>query len=56
MKKDLLTLLLDGMQREIAELKGRVDVLEMALDEAVNGDAADPDQPASYMDGTPINH
>jgi hypothetical protein len=44
------------MQDQIKELKGRVDVLEMALDEAVNGDAADPDQPASYMDGTPINH
>ena len=54
MKKDLLTLLLDGMQREIAELRGRVEVLEMALDEAMNGDAEDPDQPTSYMDGTPI--
>ena len=56
MRKDLLTLLLEGMQREIAELRVRVEVLEMALDEAVNGDAADPDQPATYMDGTPINH
>ena len=51
-----MTLLLESMQREMAELRGRVEALEMALDEAVNGDAADPDQPTSYMDGTPINH
>lgn len=56
MRKDLLTLLLESMQREIAELRGRVDVLEMALDEAMNGDAADPDQPTTYMDGSPVNH
>lgn len=56
MRKDLLTLLLDSMQREIAELRGRVEVLEMALDEAVNGESDDTDQPTSYMDGAPINH
>lgn len=56
MRKDLLTLLLDSMQREIAELKGRVEALEMALDEAVNGEVDDTDQPQTYMDGSPVNH
>ena len=56
MRKDLLTLLLEGMQREIATLKERVDVLEMALDEAINGDAGDSDTPNFYMDGSPVNH
>lgn len=55
MRKDLLTLLLDSMQREIAELRGRVEFLEVALDDAMNGDP-DPDAPSVYMDGTPVNH
>lgn len=49
-----MTLLLESMQREIAELRVRVEVLEMALDEAMN--EPDPDAPSVYMDGTPVNH
>ena len=54
MRKDLLTMLLEQMQREITELRGRVEVLEMALDDAMS--EPDPDAPSVYMDGTPVNH
>lgn len=56
MSDDWLKMLLSTMQEQIKALTERVDMLEMALDEAMNGEAADPDQPTSYMDGTPISH